>query len=363
MLKWILESAILLAAMCAMVIPAASAEGTGSATPFDPLTINGMKMTNRFFRAAIIDGVRNGVITSAIINKYKALADGGFAAIVTGYTTVDRRESSLPVPTLYNDSQISTHKGLVDAVHASDVKILVQLAYATSWGEKRVADKLDLLGPSAVTHNVQGLTTREMTLGEIKEVQKYFADAAIRAKKAGYDGLEIHGAHHFLLSQFLTPYFNKRTDNYGGTVENRARMLIETYEAVRNAVGKEYPIWIKINIEDFLDEGGITFDDSLLVCKMLAERGVDALEVSASWYNLASKPDADMDKVYEEYRKLAVKVAAEVNVPVLLTGGNREYKQIKEMMNSSNIVAFGLATPTLREPGIINRYKRESASE
>jgi 2,4-dienoyl-CoA reductase-like NADH-dependent reductase (Old Yellow Enzyme family) len=277
--------------------------------------------------------------------------------------TVDEREAGLPVPALYDDRFIPGHKRLVDAVHDSNVKILAQLAYATSWGDKKASEGIEILGPSATTHNITGLKTREMTVDEIRAVEKSFADAATRAKNAGYDGVEIHGAHHFLLSQFLTPYFNRRTDEYGGSIENRARMLIETYEVVRKAVGNDYPIWIKINCEDFLDEGAISFEEFLYVCRELARRGVDAIEPSANWFNLASKPDIDMAVVYRGFWDLVIETASKIDASILLTGGNREYRQMAEILNTSKITAFGMATPMLREPAIVKRFEQELQGE
>ncbi len=120
---------------------------------------------------------------------------------------------------------------------------------------------------------------QEMTLLEIQEVVKAFGKAAGRAQKAGFDGVQLHAAHGYLLSEFLSPFFNKRTDNYGGSIENRVRILLEALQAVRDEVGEEYPVFVKINSEDFV-EGGLTVEEMLEVCVMLERAGIDAIEMS-----------------------------------------------------------------------------------
>jgi 2,4-dienoyl-CoA reductase-like NADH-dependent reductase (Old Yellow Enzyme family) len=141
-----------------------------------------------------------------------------------------------------------------------------------------------------------------MTAEEIKEIADNFAAAAKRAVAAGYDGVGTRGARHYLPSKFPTPHDNHRTDQYGGALENRARFLRGTVRAVRGAVGGGFPVRVKINVEDFMADPP-TFEDSIKVCRKLAEPGVDAVEVPAGWFNVQSDPDADMAEIYEEFHK------------------------------------------------------------
>ena len=183
-----------------------------------------------------------------------------------------------------------------------------------------------------------------MSADEIKAVQEKFAQAAVRAKKAGFDGIEIHAAHGFLLSQFITPYYNRRSDIYGGAIENRARMTLETYSAIREAVGKEYPVWVKLNCIDGF-EGGLTLEDFLYVCRALTKLGVDAIEVSGNWMARSKEKEA--------YFKNEAAIAAEENqVAVILTGGNRDYGQMEQLLNTTRIGYFGMSRPFISEPDL-----------
>jgi len=164
-----------------------------------------------------------------------------------------------------------------------------------------------ILRPSAVANLNNGIVPQEMSLSEIKDVQNKFAQAAVRAQKAGFDGIELHEAHGFLLSQFLTPHYNHRSDIYGGSNENRGRMILETYSMAREAVGNDYPIWIKINCTDGIEEG-ISLDDFRYICSELTKLGVDAIEVRGNWW------DRSKDKT--AYFKDEAAMISEENLPI-----------------------------------------------
>jgi 2,4-dienoyl-CoA reductase-like NADH-dependent reductase (Old Yellow Enzyme family) len=207
------------------------------------------------------------------------------------------------------------------------------------------------LAPSAVSHLITRTLAREAAVDELKAIQQKFAKAALRAKEAGYDGVEIHAAHGFLLSQFMTPYYNRRSDAYGGTVENRSRMLLETYDAIRGTVGKDFPIWAKVNSTDGID-GGLTLDDCRYLCGKLTEHGVDAIEVSGKWF-----PMPEEARAY--FKDAARIVAGENNVPVILTGGNRSCGDMTRLLNETSIAYFGIARPFVNEPNLIHRFRKE----
>ena len=217
-------------------------------------------------------------------------------------------------------------------------------------------------GPSEVEHIAMKTTSKEMTLEDIKEVIQAFGDAAYRVKEAGFDGVQIHAAHGFLLSMFLNPYYNRRSDDYGGSIGNRARILFESYQSVRDAVGDDFPVLIKVNAEDFMDDG-LTSKDSLFVCKALSEMGVDLIEVSggsfSSWDGMGPIRSNVNSKDKEAYFKdYAERIAEEVDVPVALVGGNRSMDCMNEILNNSKIEYFSIARPLIREPDLINRWQK-----
>jgi 2,4-dienoyl-CoA reductase-like NADH-dependent reductase (Old Yellow Enzyme family) len=312
-----------------------------------------MTLKNRFIRAAIGDYSDDGTVTEKMLDVYRQLAEGGVGVIITGFTLVGECEGDLKIPALYHDRFIDGQRLLVDAAHASNTAIVCQLAFAGAMIQSPVGSGMIALGPSAVANLRTNILPREISNGEIQDIQQNFAAAALRAKISGYDGIELHGAHSFLFSQFLTPYYNHRNDAYGGTIENRARMLLETYGEVRKAVGEKYPIWVKLNCDDFMD-GGITFDDCLYSCRELAKAGVDAIEVSGNLF--LGTPETE--GAY--FKEQASRIAAEIGVSVILTGGNRICAEMTELLNSAGIDYFGMAIPFMTEPDIVNRFKKES---
>jgi 2,4-dienoyl-CoA reductase-like NADH-dependent reductase (Old Yellow Enzyme family) len=308
-------------------------------------------MRNRFIRAAVSDTTFDGFIDEAMIANYTAIAGGGVGAIVTGMTLVDGEEKIFPVVALCSDSFVPGHRKLAEAVHRYDVRLIAQLAYIGSYTTVGDNTWMVALAPSSVSNIVTGAPAREMRLGEIKLVQKRFADTAARAREAGYDGVELHCAHGLLLSQFLTPHYNRRADEYGGPIENRSRMIIETYTQIRSAAGYDFPVWVKLNCDDGI-ENGITEEDFLYVCRLLSRAGTDAIEVSGNW-------TPHIFKAGPYFLASAASAAVDNSVPTILTGGNRRVLAMHEILNETKIEFFGIARSFAREPSLIDRFRRE----
>lgn len=320
-------------------------------TLFDATKIGSMFLKNRFIRAAIADKTVDGSIDGDVVDLYRALASGGVGTIVTGYTLVSESEKMLPIAALYSDVFVDGHRKLVDAVHEHEVNLVLQLVYAGSYVVARDVSGVVTLAPSAVANLISGTLAREASVPELKAIQEDFARAALRAKKAGYDGVQIHAAHGFFLSQFMTPHYNRRTDLYGGVVENRSRMTLETYDSIRSAVGGDFPIFVKINSTDGV-EGGLSLEDCLHLCKKLTEHGAEAIEVSGKWFSLPPAARA----YFEDAGR---KIAKENAVAVILTGGNRSCEEMTRLLNDSDIGYFGIARPFMNEPDLIHRFRKE----
>lgn len=252
-----------------------------------------------------------------------------------------------------DDLFIDEYEKWTNRVHKHNANIILQLGHPGSCvlGD---ATGRTVLGVSAVANLITNIVPKEMNINEIKTIQKKFAQAALRAKKAGFDGIEIHAAHVFLLNQFITPYYNHRNDIYGGSIENRARMLLETYSEIREAVGEEYPIWVKVNSTDGF-QGGMSFADCQYVCKELARLGVDAIEISGDWVQLSSKKEIN-------FKDEAAKIAQENNVAVIVTGGNRDYEEMEQLLNSTNVGYFGIGRPLISDPDLVNKFEKEHLS-
>ena len=327
---------------------------------FDETHLAGLNLKNRFIRSATHDALADerGHMTPALFQIYEDLARGGVGTIITGFTFItDFGQPNPHQMGIYDDSFLDEYQKLTEMVHHYQANIILQIACEGSQTRLNI-NRMNVWGPSAIEDLAYKTIPKEMAKEEILFVEKAFADATFRVKKAGFDGVQIQAGHGCLLSKFLTPYYNRRTDEYGGTIENRARITFETYEAIREKVGREYPILIKINSEDFMDQG-MTFEECKYVCKKLTELGINAIEISGG--TPSSRPNewavrvirANQESYFKSY---AAEIAEEINVPVILVGGNRDFDLLTEILNQTAIEYFALSRPLICESNLINRW-------
>jgi 2,4-dienoyl-CoA reductase-like NADH-dependent reductase (Old Yellow Enzyme family) len=211
--------------------------------------------------------------------------------------------------------------------------------------------------------NVEGFAKgprREMTVEDIQNVVGAYAQAARRAQKAGFDGVQIHAAHGYLLNQFLSPAFNRRSDEYGGNIRNRARILIEVLGAIRAAVGTDFPVLIKMNCQDFI-ENGLTLEDSLQVGLMLTENGIDAIELSGGVL-IGGKLSPVRTGIKTEdkeayFQREAMAFNKNIDAPLVLVGGNRSFQVAERLIDEGVADYISMSRPFIREPDLINRWR------
>lgn len=332
---------------------------------FEATTINTMTIANRFVRSATCEYMakEDGSVTPKLINLMVKLAKGGVGLIITGLADVRRDGQAAPWQLgVFNDELIPDLTEMVKAVHKAGGKIVLQISH-TGLQASPQFEGAELLGPSVIKgeKNYHMPICREMTHQDINVVASAFGEAASRAKIAGFDGVQLHAAHGYLLSEFLSPFFNKRKDEYGGSVENRARIVLEAYESVRNAIGDQFPVMIKMNSEDLLD-GGFSVKDMLEVAEMLEKAGVDAIELSAGT-TLAyfwGKPQASYVRTDEKevyWREAAELYKKKIGVPLILVGGIRSYEVAEQLVEEGTTDYVALSRPLIREPDLINRWK------
>jgi len=330
-------------------------------TLFTPSEINGMTISNRFVRSATWSGMAadDGACTPQLVDLMVNLAKGGVGLIITGHAYVRQDGQAGPWQLgIYKDELIPGLKTIAQAVHESGGKIILQLAHAGFYAQSALTRQTPL-APS----NIDGLSKKprkEMRIQDIKEMINSFGEAARRAKNAGFDGVQIHSAHGYLLSQFLSPFFNRRIDEYGGTTQNRARVLLETLHTIRNIVGRDYPILVKLNSQDFI-ENGLKLDDSVSVAVMLSEGGIDGIELSGG---LLTSPKFSpsrrgiTSKNKEAYfRDEARSFKEEINVPLILVGGIRSYNVAGQLIDEGVADYISMCRPFIREPDLINRWR------
>ena len=335
---------------------------------FDKTKLLNMDMKNRFFRGALWESLADekGHMTPELSSIYEELAKGGVGTIITGYAFITENEQPNPgMMGIYEDSFIEEYKEFTGKIHSHDTNIIMQIVYGGFMTTFNVGERT-IWGPSTMKNEITGTWAKEMTEDEIKYLVNAYANAALRVKKSGFDGVEIHGGHGYLLSQFLSPYYNKRIDEYGGSIENRGRIMFEVYEAMRKKVGEDFPILIKLNCDDYVKEGGLTQEDSLYVAKKLANLGINAIEVTGGNESVQEVLDNNLgpartkvviSKDRESYFKdYATKLADMVDIPVILIGGNRNLDVMEDLLNNTNIEYFSLARPLTAEPDLINKW-------
>jgi len=332
---------------------------------FEPRYVGKMEVKNRFVRSATAEGTADadGVVGDELFDMYRNLAKGGVGLIITGhaYVQLNGRAGGDQMG-IHKDELVPRLRELADEVHTAshDCKIAVQIAHAGRQAARRIVS--DPVAPSVVTESVTGITPREMTEADIEECINAFANAARRVKQAGFDGVQLHSAHGYLISSFNSPYTNRRTDKWGGSPENRMRFLMETYRRVRAEVGSDYPVMVKLNAEDFVD-GGIEIDESALIARALSEEGIDAIEVSGGMYESPRrkgvirmgirKPEQEAYFLpHDEKIKEAVG-----NTPVMAVGGMRSVSIMEDVINAGKADFISLCRPLIREPDLPNRIK------
>lgn len=328
---------------------------------FEQTTIRTMSLGNRFVRSATWEGLAggDGSVTPALTGKMVALARGEVGLIMTGNAFVSPEgrggRNQLGV---HDDALVAGLTAMTQAVHAAGGRIALQLAHAGMIANTEISG-LPAVGPSVVPGQP---ACRALDATGIATLVDAFARAAIRARTAGFDAVQIHAAHGYLLNQFLSPAWNLRDDAYGGPVENRARILLEIVAAVRAAVGPDYPVLAKINTEDFV-ENGLTVADSLAVAIMLEQAGVDGLEISGGCKQAGpARMPARKGRIRTEdqeayYREAAVRFKARLGgMPLLLVGGIRSHAVAKELIRSGIADYVALARPLVCEPGLVKRW-------
>jgi 2,4-dienoyl-CoA reductase-like NADH-dependent reductase (Old Yellow Enzyme family) len=329
---------------------------------FESTVINGMSLANRFVRSATWEGLAttDGTCTSRLTDMMVKLVEGGVGLIITGHSYVSREGQAGPWQLgIHEDATLQGLTQMADAVHRCGGKICIQLAHAGAQAAAHLSG-IEAIGPS-VCHKDGRALCHEMSKEDIDRVVRAFGDAAARAKRSGFDAVEIHAAHGYLLSQFLSLLVNRRTDGYGGTLANRGRMTLEVLRSVRRAVGPDYPVLIKVNAEDFA-EGGFSVEDMLELSALLAKERIDGIELSGGTGGEASEYQpvrfgtiAKENEAY--YRDAARRFKQSVRVPLILVGGIRSADVAERLVAEGTADYIAMCRPLICEPDLVNRWK------
>ncbi|MBU2873793.1 NADH:flavin oxidoreductase/NADH oxidase family protein [Marinobacter salexigens] len=337
-----------------------------------PLSLkNGKIIPNRFAKSAMSEtlGTIDNRVTQELVTLYRTWAEGGTGLSITGNVMVDRRHIGEPQNVVLEDEQdIELLKAWAKAGKAGGKQIWMQLNHPGKQIPKML--NKEPVSPSAIPFRkeMQSMfgTPRALTGPEVEDIVERFARSAAIAEKAGFDGVQIHGAHGYLVSQFLSPHHNQRTDEWGGSAEKRMKFVLEVYRAIRASTNPDFCVGIKLNSADF-QRGGFTEDESLAVIDALASEGIDLVEVSGGNYESPAmakgtgkgkgsggvKQSTLAREAY--FLEFAEKVRKRVDVPLMVTGGFRTSEGMARAIASGATDLVGLARPLVVEPDLPNR--------
>ena len=310
---------------------------------FEPVQLNHLRLKNRLVRSATWEGLGlpDGGLTEETYAIYEELAKGGVGGIITGFTSVALNDFYFGgMMRLCDDALIPQYQRLVEIIHREDCPAIAQLALGAYYRESN--------------GRFMQVEPDDMTVDEIRLVELQFIEAARRARAAGFDGVQIHAAHFFFLSRFVSPAVNHREDEFGGSTAKRARILLDIIEGIR-AAAPQLHITAKVNSSDFT-YGGLDNDESLEICKRLARAGIDSIEVSGNGTSVAGiKPH--VNEAY--FLPFAAKLAEAVDVPVMLVGGLRALDTMEAVLNQTKLALISLSRPLLREPDLPRRMQAD----
>ncbi len=356
-----------------------------------------MELKNRLVRSATHEGMadRNGFPTQDLFQLYKRLAKGGVGLIITGYASValDGKCPFVGMQGIHTDDHISRYRDLVQSVHENGARIAMQIAHCGRQ-TTREAIGTEPMGPSSVKEKSLFVKPREMTEEDIERIIEAFAQAARRVKEAGFDAVQIHAAHGYLVNQFLCPHTNRREDRWGGPLENRMHFVREVYERCRKQVGDDFPVLVKINGTDNM-KNGLKIEESAITAHMMGEMGFDGIEVSCGimedkfsmlrgnvpieaildeWPMYKSKDPLFrfiMKKFGREIikpppmiqaynRESARAIKGKVKVPVFLVGGITDPAGMEEIVETGDADYISLSRALIADPAFPEKIKSGS---
>lgn len=364
---------------------------------FAKTNIRGMELKNRLVRSATHEGMAdlNGFPTQNLFRLYERLAKGGIGLIITGFAfvTPDGKSPFMGMQGIHMDDHISRYRELVQSVHENGARIAMQIVHC---GRQTTQEAIGTkpMGPSAVKEKSLFVKPREMTEEDIERIIEAFAQAARRVKEAGFDAVQIHAAHGYLVNQFLCPHTNRRKDQWGGPLENRMRFVRKIYEQCRKQVGDEFPVLVKINGTDNM-KNGLKIEESAVMAQIMGEIGFDGIEISCGimedGYSML-RGDVPIEAILSEWpmykskdpifhfimkkfgrkiikpppmiqaynRESARAIKSKVKVPVFLVGGITDPASMEEIIEKGDADYISLCRALITDPAFPEKIRSGS---
>lgn len=327
---------------------------------FSPFKISSLALPNRLVRSATAERMSDGDgrPLPSLKNLYTELARGGVGLIITGHMYVHPSgKAHVEMTGIHNDDLLPDLTELVDAVHHENGRIVVQINHGGMQCSTETVN--EAIAPSMVDRPLASRPAREMTSQEIETIIQAYAHAARRVQQAGFDGVQIHAAHGYLVGQFLSPLINHRNDEWGGGITERMRFLKGISMAVRDQVGSDYPVLIKLGMMDGI-QGGLTPEESLQVVAALEDMGIDGLEISGGLSgdrsrNIRKGIRSESDEAY--FLPLAQKARKVTQLPIILVGGFRSRSVMERVITDQQVDLISLCRPLISEPDLPNRLR------
>ncbi len=328
--------------------------------PFSPIGIKGMVLPNRFMRSATHDGTadESGAATEKSLSIYRALGEGDIGLTVSGFAFVSELGQALPGQYgAHSDRMIAGLKQMATAVHSKGGRIALQIVHAGASSPYLMSKAIPCPAPSRIEG--RSIPHREMTSDEIEAVIRDFGAAAARAREAGFDAVQLHGAHGYLLSQFLSPLTNRRLDSWGGSLENRCRLHLEVIRQIRLQVGRDFPLLVKLGIMDD-DPGGTTLAEGVAAAERMVQAGIDAIEVSAgiggNFFRRAIGKEWTPEDEQPYFRDRTAALKGGVPVSIALVGGIRSLQTARAVLAAGEADIVAMSRAFIREPGLVRRW-------
>ncbi len=337
---------------------------------FSPKKIGPMIVKNRIVRSATYEGMAddNGLVNNRYVALYENLAKGGVGLIIAGFAFVKENGIAVNYQTgIHTDECIPMLKKAVETVrHVNEnVKFVLQIAHCGRQVESDIVKKrgFEPVAPSPIADKSIEIVPKEMTIEDIEDMIQSFTMSAERAKRAGFDGVQLHAAHGYLLSEFLSPHMNNRTDDYGGNSKNRLRIIVEIFEGIKEVCGENWPVLIKLQIDDFVkEEPSLKPPESIEIARRIAEAGFDAIEISGGIYESDEKLDpwylkirtTDEEAYFLPYAKKIKKVIGET--PLILVGGLRSFEVAERTVKDGCTDFISMSRPFIMEPDLPQKW-------
>ncbi len=328
---------------------------------FSPARLGAVEVPNRFARSATQDYMATdaGWVTDRQVELYARLAEGEVGLIISGHAFVQPSGQASPRQlAVFDDEFVPGLARIAEAVHRFPSRVFLQIAHAGRQTKERLCRCVPV-SPSAVYDPVSKVMPRELEAREILVLIEDLVQAARRGRDAGFDGVQLHAAHGYLLSAFLSPHTNRRTDDWGGSLENRARILVETIGGIKSRLGTDFPVIAKLNSTDFLEDG-ISLDDAVGAAGIMESAGIDGIEVSGGsaeggrgsiWPGLRSEADEGY------FVESAARIKRAVGVPVFGLGGIRTLAVAEKMVLDGRVDLISMSRPFIRDPFLVRDFR------